>query len=132
MKLRKSTAIHYKKIKDEMNIIPEEQLLNIIGVNDDSFLNINPASRGVITNELIRLFNLKTPKEMKHKDIWLKLTVDSWISAFYEIAMKEREEAIMGLQEKLTKEKRRRNDIRAVIGACGKQRKEGAAGIGKK
>jgi hypothetical protein len=35
MKLRKWTAIHYKKLKDEMNIIPEEQLLNIIGVNDD-------------------------------------------------------------------------------------------------
>ena len=59
-----------------MSIIPEEQLINIIGINEDSFLKINPASRGIITNDLIRTFNLKTPKEMKNKSIWLKLTVD--------------------------------------------------------
>jgi hypothetical protein len=51
---RKSIAIHYRKIKEETNIISEEQLLNIIGVDDDLFLNINPASRGIITNDLIR------------------------------------------------------------------------------
>jgi hypothetical protein len=68
--------LHYKKIKEEMNVIPEDQLLDIIGVNEDSFLKFNPTSRGVITNKLIKTLNSKTPKEMKHKDIWLKLTVD--------------------------------------------------------
>jgi hypothetical protein len=77
MKHRKTTSIHYNKIKEETNSISEEQLLNIIGINENSFLELNPTSRGIITNELIRTFNLKTPKEMNHKDIWLKLTVDA-------------------------------------------------------
>ena len=131
MKFRKSTAIHYKKIKEEINIISEEQLLNIIGINDDSFLNINPASRGIITNDLIRSFNLQTPKEMKDKDIWLKLTVDSWISGFYDIAMKEREKGIMELQEKLTNEKKLRDDILDVIGGR-RKRRGGVLGIRRK
>jgi hypothetical protein len=44
--------------------------------------------------------------------------VDSWRSGFYEIAMKEREEAIMELQEKLTKGKRRREDYLLQTHEC--------------
>jgi hypothetical protein len=43
---------------------------------------------------------------MKYK---LKLTVDSWISGFYDIAMKEREKTIMEeLREKMTYEMKTR------------------------
>jgi hypothetical protein len=127
MKHRKTTSIHYNKIKEETNSISEEQLLNIIGINENSFLELNPTSRGIITNELIRTFNLKTPKEMNHKDIWLKLTVDAWISGFYDKTMKDRKKAIMELREKLTNE---REKTRIAIGGGTKKRMVGVLGIG--
>jgi hypothetical protein len=55
---------------------------------------------------------------MNHKDIWLKLTVDAWISGFYDKTMKDRKKAIMELLEKLTNE---RANSRIVIGAGGEQ-----------
>jgi hypothetical protein len=88
---RKKDVVLYRPLKEQKDQPAGSYLLYYLAGKkrfDESFLD-TPQSKGIITKSLIGQF--KDAKRLQaNRKLWLQLTVDSWLSTFYDVIWKRR------------------------------------------
>jgi ribosomal protein L34E len=95
MRLHKATTTTYRIIKESPFPAPPYQLLNAFGCTEESFLS-TPLAMGVIHHNDLEFFQsaLGPCVHPSTARLWFTLTLDAWLSAFYQLVWKPRNRCV--------------------------------------